>query len=59
MAKFNPGLFIVLLLAGFAVFAFASNNTDANQRAPSDTTKNILVYGGIGGLIAFLVSSLL
>jgi len=58
MAKFNPGFFIVLLLAGFAVFAFASTNNEANQRAPSDTTKNIVVYGGFGALVAFLISAL-
>ena len=37
MASFNPGLFIVLLLAGFAVYAFAGkkSKSQSNNNKPS------------------------
>jgi len=69
MAKFNPGLLIVLLLAGFAVFAFAGTKKDnpesgwnLNDLIPSNATGSnalvfglgILILGGIYGISSFI-----
>ena len=40
MAKLNPGLLIVLLLAGFAVLAYAGTKKVSNEPQPSTIPSN-------------------